>query len=906
MSDTDIDIREFRCLTEGTWYRTDVPGGDPCPVDADEIVEACTAGEPPAPHRSVPGDAVDDLAPRLSPAWAVVGLLRDGALVVGGADGTEHRLDASDVRLLRELTVDELDADDRMRAARLCRLGLLRTSSDEPAGADDVVGDDGRGSEAAPPASSDSPDVDAPPPDVRFVEHMSSWDRALNRVGEVVYGARRLERLRNAIGMTERPAFLHRVVRTEETLETLEDHRSEPGEPSDAAAAPDRVPVYAIWHPEVGPLLALGMLTAAARVWDGGSLNDDYEIRRPETAEDFFEDLPRRRGRAILLCSDYVWSLEENLATARRAKAMHPDLVVVHGGPSCPKYDGDAARFLDEHGDVADVLVTGEGEEAIGELLDALRAMPDVLDTDRLAEIDGLTYRSARSGEMVRTASRDRIRELDALPSPYLTGEFDHIPPEAWNNCLSIETNRGCPYGCTFCDWGSSTMSRIRKFDLDRVRREIAWAADHGVVSMMITDANFGIMSRDVEVARDLADSRRRTGRPEWVAVTPAKNTTKHLTEIMDTMLDAAIVPTMSISLQTVDQPTLDAIDRSNITVDHYVRLAAEYRRRGLPLQGDVLAGMAAQTYESYRADLQFNLDHEILVRTWPVQVLPNAPMNDPDYRRRYEIEVDERMVVMSTSTLTRAERERMYLLRRVFVTFEVFGLLRHVLRWLQWDHGLTATDVMDRVIDVTAADPLRYPALSWVVSYFDLFPTAPVSWPRFYDDIRRFLVDELGVEVDSGGEAVFAVQEALMPVPGRVLPAVVGLAHDYPAYYRDATRCLFETGHAEPFEGALRDYPPVDFTVDGDPLELCRLGPQLAGDSRDEVLQGDFYMASTTAYELDSDLVRLLPHVVRMLSDDRVRELVELATEGAALEDLALVPASRVVTLSASSAASS
>ena len=28
---------------------------------------------------------------------------------------------------------------------------------------------------------------------------------------------------------------------------------------------------------------------------------------------------------------------------------------------------------------------------------------------------------------------------------------------------VTIETNRGCPYGCTFCDWGSATMSRARK-----------------------------------------------------------------------------------------------------------------------------------------------------------------------------------------------------------------------------------------------------------------------------------------------------------------------------------------------------------------------------------------------------------------------------------------------------------
>ena len=44
-----------------------------------------------------------------------------------------------------------------------------------------------------------------------------------------------------------------------------------------------------------------------------------------------------------------------------------------------------------------------------------------------------------------------------------------------------LETNRGCPYGCTFCDWGSATLSRIRKFDLDRVFAELEWCAQHEV-----------------------------------------------------------------------------------------------------------------------------------------------------------------------------------------------------------------------------------------------------------------------------------------------------------------------------------------------------------------------------------------------------------------------------------------
>ena len=114
-----------------------------------------------------------------------------------------------------------------------------------------------------------------------------------------------------------------------------------------------------------------------------------------------------------------------------------------------------------------------------------------------------------------------------------------------------------------------------------------------------------------------------------------------------------------------------------------------------------------------------------------------------------------------------------------------------------------------------------------------------------------------------------------LMPQPGRTFPATITLPHDYPAYYRDATHTLYTTGHATRPDQPLTARPPTTFTVTGDPLHLCDLGPRLAGDSRDEVIQGDFYMASTTANELMSPLIRLLPHVARHLSPEAARALV-------------------------------
>jgi hypothetical protein len=547
---------------------------------------------------------------------------------------------------------------------------------------------------------------------------------------------------------------------------------------------------------------------------------------------------------------------------ARAAKAICPDLFVIHGGPSTPKYPGDAQRFLDEHGEVADVLVRGEGEVTLCRLLDALDGAVLTVDPVALASIPGLTFRHPGTGDLVQTAEPERVADLDALPSPYLTGEFDHIDPAAWVFAVSIETNRGCPYGCTFCDWGSAILSRIRKFDPDRVLAEFRWAAERHVGGVQICDANFGILARDVALAQGFAEIRGDTGSPMGMGFTPPKNTTKHVTRIFDEIMGAGFLISTAISLQSTDEATLAAVDRANISTDTYLALAADLRRRGHPLMGDLLLGLPVQTYESYKADLQFFVDHQIMARTWIVKVLPNSPMNAPEYRARHGIQTDpERSLVTSTGSLGETDLARAGALRRAEIIGQRMGVLRHVGRFLQWDHGIPFLDLLEHLLDVTAREPLRFPLVTWLFGYFDLHPTAPVGWAAFYAEVGRLLVEDYGLDADATDLAtVLRVQTALMPAPGRTFPDTIELAHDFVGYAREATASLFTSGRASGPAQPLTAHPPARLTVTADPLELCTVGLRFDGDSRDPVFEGDFAIGQRAANELESPLLTLLP----------------------------------------------
>ena len=104
-----------------------------------------------------------------------------------------------------------------------------------------------------------------------------------------------------------------------------------------------------------------------------------------------------------------------------------------------------------------------------------------------------------------------RIRELECIPSPYLTGIFDKLieshPKNEW--LILWETNRGCPFKCTFCDWGSATASKVNKFELERLKLEIDWFSKKKIEFIFCCDANFGILKRDIEIAEYAAKKKK-------------------------------------------------------------------------------------------------------------------------------------------------------------------------------------------------------------------------------------------------------------------------------------------------------------------------------------------------------------------------------------------------------------
>jgi len=328
--------------------------------------------------------------------------------------------------------------------------------------------------------------------------------------------------------------------------------------------------------------------------------------------------------------STYVWNANISLESARRLKLRNPNVVIVFGGPQVPDKPED---FLRQHPFI-DIVVHNEGERTF---LDLLNRIPG-------RNWDGLTGVSylAPDGHFVKTGLTERIRDLAEVPSPFLNGVFGDLisanPQEKWIGLW--ETNRGCPFQCTFCDWGSATAAKVNKFEAERLYQELDWFACNGIEYIFVCDANFGIQKRDVDIAERVAAIRGRTGFPQGFSVQNTKNATERAYLTQKILADAGLNKGVALSMQSLDETTLRNIKRDNISLDTYLELARRFTRDGVETYSDLILALPGETYDSYveGIDRLICAGQHNRIQFNNLSILPNAEMGDPEYLRKFQM----------------------------------------------------------------------------------------------------------------------------------------------------------------------------------------------------------------------------------------------------------------------------
>ncbi len=412
---------------------------------------------------------------------------------------------------------------------------------------------------------------------------------------------------------------------------------------------------------------------------------------------------------AAFSCS--VWNYEYNKALAKAIKKEYPECRIVFGGHNVLR-DFDTFEECPE----VDYLIYREGEEAFRALALCL------LDGKSPEDVENIAYK--KDGKYYKTKEKSFC--LSEYPSPYLNGIFDSIADGKTNFSAILETNRGCPFKCAFCDWGT-LGSRVRLFPMERIKAEIDWIAAHGIEYVYCADGNFGLFDRDEEIAEYIIASKKATGFPKNFRVCFTKNRTDFVKKICKRFNEFGLDKAQTLSFQSLSPTVLENIGRKNISLEHFRELMSEYNKSGISTSSELILGLAGETKESFTKGICDLLEYgqHKAIQVYTCDLLPNSEMGAPEYIQKHGIETvktpffqahcsalekheiqEYNTAVIKTNTMSTDDWIYCVAFACLVQAFHNIGFFRAVALWLRNSLGISYYSIYSFIAEFSLQNP--------------------------------------------------------------------------------------------------------------------------------------------------------------------------------------------------------
>lgn len=333
-------------------------------------------------------------------------------------------------------------------------------------------------------------------------------------------------------------------------------------------------------------------------------------------------------GNDMVIFSTYVWNAVYNFELVKRIKFYNPGCFIVIGGPYITTVD--ETFWQDRNGSV-DLALLGEGDETIKQILCQFPYL-------KIDSIPGAWTPTYCAG------SAPRFQTLEVLPSPYLNGFYDNIIQEIKSQGLNVQvtlqTNRGCPYHCSFCEEGKEYKNKLFFYDLDQKIQEIEWCGQNKIEYVNIADDNWGIVQRDVELMRHFCQTKLKYGYPKVLDATYAKNAQDRVIELakIDKEYKTDLIRGVTVALQTNNHQTLDTIKRFNLTPVKHHEYIQQLKHLKIPIYAELIWPLPYETYKSYVAGLESSIESGLdnWIGVYPLSMLPSTDLYD-DFKDYYQ-----------------------------------------------------------------------------------------------------------------------------------------------------------------------------------------------------------------------------------------------------------------------------
>lgn len=368
---------------------------------------------------------------------------------------------------------------------------------------------------------------------------------------------------------------------------------------------------------------------------------------------------------------------------AKTVKDFNGNTVVIGGGVHCSVLPEETLRDTD-----FDVVVIGEGEITLKEIVDRVP----------LEDIDGIAYKDGKT--IKRTKPRELIEDLDSLPVPawhlYDLKKYHAPRINARRNPVgSIETSRGCPYRCIYCN-KSVFGYRFRGKSAKRIVDEMEAMLEVGFKEIHIQDDMF---SMDLQRAKATCDEIIRRGlKFPWNIYNGVRCASVDL-EFFQKLKRAGCYR-VSMGIESGNQEILDRIQKG-ITIEQIkeaVRLAKE---AGVEILTFFLVGLPGETEDTMRQTIEFAKELDCDLNKVAIATpIPGTPMFE-EYEKKGLIRTHDwsQYQFHSKSGIAKHENLEYETIRKYYDLFYKELYLRPHFIWKRLVRGISTGDILYDIV---------------------------------------------------------------------------------------------------------------------------------------------------------------------------------------------------------------
>ena len=179
-------------------------------------------------------------------------------------------------------------------------------------------------------------------------------------------------------------------------------------------------------------------------------------------------------------------------------------------------------------------------------------------------------------------------------------------------------------------------------------------------------------------------------------------------------LLDADLLRAVTLAVQSLDPTTLQVIKRRNIKFDKFGELVHKFRNEKIENYTELIMGMPGETLESYKVGLEqlMELFPRPVVFIYNCGVFVYAPMNEPNYAKKYDIQTIKSPIylwhssvhnggeipeyedtIVSTNTFNLDELNEMYVYGWFMQTFHSLGITEYLSKFYNQVYDLKYID---------------------------------------------------------------------------------------------------------------------------------------------------------------------------------------------------------------------